>query len=45
MPMVGHFSMLIDKRYNIVSEGGLTEAARKLDEAQWKAKSIAMSQP
>ena len=41
MKMTGHKTRSVFERYNIVSEGDLFEAARKLDEADWKAKRIA----
>ncbi len=44
MKMTGHKARSVFERYNIVSEGDLAEAARKLDEADWKAKSLASIQ-
>ena len=44
MKMTGHKTRSVFERYNIVSEGDLAEAARKLDEAEWKARNTATSQ-
>jgi hypothetical protein len=40
MKMTGHKTRSVFERYNIVSEGDLKDAARKLDEAAWEVKHV-----